>query len=94
MVDIFIDAVRWFSQFLWIAIFARILMSWFPNLRESIFGGFLFALTEPIIGPVRKMLQKTPLGGSGMMIDFAPLVSIMLVRIAEMVIVSFLMNLS
>jgi len=93
MISVLIEAVRIFSQFLWMLIFARIIMSWFPSLREGPLGGLLFALTEPIIGPVRKILQKTPLGGPGMVLDFAPLASFLLIRIAEMVIVSFLMNL-
>ena len=74
-------------------IFVRIIMSWFPSMRGSAFGNFLFTLTEPIIGPVRKLLQKTPLGNPGMMIDFAPLVSFMLIRLAEMVIINFLVTL-
>jgi len=56
-------------------------------------GEFLFALTEPIIAPVRKVLQKTPLGGPGMVLDFAPLASFLLIRVAEMVIIGFLTNL-
>jgi len=93
MVGILIDAVRIFSQFLWMIIFARIIMSWFPNSRNGAFGSLLFMLTEPIIGPVRKLLQRTPLGGPNMMIDFAPLMSFILIRIAEMVIINFLISL-
>lgn len=93
MIIVLIDAVRIFSQFLWMVIFARIIMSWFPNLQRSAVGSFLFVLTEPIIGPVRKLLQKTPLGGPNMMLDFAPLASFMLIRVAEMLIINFLVSL-
>jgi len=93
MIDILIEAVRVFSQFLWYLILGRVIMSWFPSSRESSVGRFLIMLTEPILGPVRKLLQKTPLGGPGMMLDFAPIASFMLIWVAEMVITNILVGL-
>jgi len=68
-------------------------MSWLPGSRDSAIGRFLMVLTEPILGPVRRLLQKTPLGGPGMMLDFAPIASFMLIWVAEAVIVNVLMSL-
>jgi len=62
-------------------------------MRHGLIGQFLFSMSEPIIGPVRKLLQKTPLGAPGMMLDFAPLASFMLIWVAESLIIGFLRGL-
>ena len=93
MIPILISAVYYFSRFLTMVIFARVIMSWFPNMRHGLIGQFLFSMSEPIIGPVRKLLQKTPLGAPGMMLDFAPLASFMLIWVAESLIIGFLRGL-
>jgi len=68
-------------------------MSWLPNTRGSAIGQFLFALSEPILGPVRKLLQKTPLGGPGMMLDLAPIFSFLIIWFVEALIVGILWGL-
>lgn len=54
-------------------IFGRIILSWFPISRgspmESVYSG-LYAVTEPVLGPVRRALP--PLGG----FDLSPIVVI------------------
>jgi YggT family protein len=49
----------------WIVLFARILMSWFPitpgSPLESVHS-VLFSLTEPVLGPVRRMVPPLRLG--------------------------------
>ncbi|GAA0364772.1 YggT family protein [Bacillus horti] len=57
-------------------LFAYILMSWIPNLRESRFGEVLGMFVEPILAPFRKIIP--PLG----MIDISPIVAIIAVRFA------------
>jgi uncharacterized protein YggT (Ycf19 family) len=43
----------------------------------------LFALTDPVILPIRALLDKSPLGSaggrSGMMIDISPIIAMLLV---------------
>jgi YggT family protein len=51
-----------------------ILMSWFPNARESTFGQFLASLAEPYLEPFRRIIP--PIG----MIDFSPWVAILVLR--------------
>lgn len=38
--------------------FARAIVSWFPNLSESGVGEFLYTVTEWIIAPVRALFDK------------------------------------
>jgi len=58
-----------------IVMFARIILSWFPiepgSGLASVYG-FLYAITEPILGPIRRVLP--PMGMGGMGLDLSPLV--------------------
>jgi YggT family protein len=61
-----------------IVIFARIILSWFPlapdGAMASIFG-VLYNLTEPVLGPVRRILPSVA------MIDFSPIVVFVLINV-------------
>ena len=58
-----------------IALFARIILSWFPispgGAMAQIFS-FLYRITEPLLGPVRRAIP--PIGGIGL--DFSPIIVI------------------
>ncbi|MCR8641903.1 YggT family protein [Paenibacillus sp. N1-5-1-14] len=51
-------------------IIGYILLSWFPNARESSFGAFLARIVEPYLTPFRRFVP--PLGP----IDFSPIVAL------------------
>ncbi len=56
-----------------VALFARIILSWFPVKPGSALVGiysFLYSVTEPVLGPVRRILP--PLGG----FDLSPIIVI------------------
>ena len=58
-----------------IALIARILLSWFPISPDSPFAtifSILYAITEPVLGPVRRMLP--PVGVGGMGLDLSPII--------------------
>lgn len=57
---------------LWILIFARVIMSWVAPRGGGGFVAVVYQLTEPILGPIRRILPAT--GG----IDFAPFVAIII----------------
>jgi len=58
------------------AIIIYIFMSWFPGARESSFGRLLARICEPYLEQFRKIIP--PLG----MIDFSPLVALIVLRFA------------
>lgn len=58
------------------ALIIYILMSWFPNARESKIGQFLARICEPYLDPFRRIIP--PLG----MIDISPIVAIFVLRFA------------
>lgn len=58
-----------------IVMFARIILSWFPINAGSGLAtvyGFLYSVTEPVLGPIRRIIP--PLGAGGMGIDLSPIV--------------------
>jgi YggT family protein len=64
------------------ALFARIILSWFPlspnGVMASVFS-FLYTITEPVLGPIRRMLP--PVGVGGMGLDLSPLIVILLLQV-------------
>ena len=86
------EAVFMFAWFLRIAIFARVLLSWLPlNFnRNGIVFTIVHGITDPIISPVRKMIERSPLGGPGMMLDFSPVVTFLLIHVLADIIVAAL----
>jgi YggT family protein len=59
------------------AIIIYILMSWFPNARETSIGQFLAAICEPYLEPFRRIIP--PLG----MIDVSPIVALIALHFAD-----------
>jgi YggT family protein len=59
-----------------LAIFVRVILSWIPNARLPLgFGEFVFAVTEPILAPIRRAM---PFFGG---IDFSPFIALILIRV-------------
>lgn len=58
-----------------ILIIVYVLMSWFPNARESFIGNFLGKVVEPYLGIFRKFIPS--IGG---MIDISPIVALFALR--------------
>jgi YggT family protein len=63
-----------------LALLARIILSWFPNVdRSNPIIQFLFDITEPVLKPIRDML---PPGG---MFDFSPLIVFLIIQVLSTV---------
>ena len=64
------------AQALTLAIFVRVLLSWVPTLRLPFgLGEFVWSVTEPILGPIRRALPF--MGG----IDFSPLIALIAIQV-------------
>ena len=58
-----------------IALFARIILSWFPSRGDgpmATIQSALFTITEPVLGPLRRVIP--PVGGASFRIDLSPLI--------------------
>ena len=72
-----------------IVIFARIICSWFPIAPESTLASiyaFLHTVTEPVLGPLRRVIP--PMGMGGMGLDLSPLIVIFAITILRSVVCS------
>ncbi|MFI3173742.1 MAG: YggT family protein [Bacillota bacterium] len=77
-----LNAVDMFFRVVEMLIFATILLSWLPIGRENALVGMLHSLTDPILMPCRKMLENSPLG-RGMMLDFSPIIALILLSLIK-----------
>ena len=81
-IESFINVLGWA---LTLAIFVRVILSWIPNARLPFgLGEFVFAVSEPILGPIRRAM---PFFGG---VDFSPLVALLLIQIASSVLLRVL----
>jgi len=67
-----------------IAIFGRVILSWVPTRLPWGLNEFLFSVTEPILGPIRRAL---PLAGG---MDLSPLIALVLLQLAEQLLLKLL----
>ena len=73
--------IEFLTRALIFAIIARALASWFVQDQSNPIVQMLHDITEPIVGPVRRFMPSTG------MIDFSPLVALILLQILETVLV-------
>ena len=62
-------------------IFGRIILSWFPRSTGILgtVGDIFYGLTEPVLGPVRRMMPMIAMGGMGL--DLSPIIVLLLLQI-------------
>ena len=77
-----LHAVDIFFYLLEMLIFVRILLSWIVGYQGGSVMRLLYNLTEPILQPVRNMVDKSPLGG-GVGLDFSPVFALILLRLVK-----------
>ena len=51
----------------WIALFVRVILSWFPVSRENPIVAVVFQITDPMLAPIRRIMPRTG------MLDLSPL---------------------
>ena len=67
-----------------LAIFGRVILSWVPTRLPWGLNEFLFSVTEPILGPIRRALPMV----AGM--DLSPLVALIALQLAEQLLLKLL----
>lgn len=81
------NAISIFFQVIYILIMVRIVLSWF-RVGGSI-GNMIYELTEPVLGPARSMVDKSPIGGG--MVDFSPVIALFILNIIETLLTGIIM---
>lgn len=88
MIVVLMNFVTILAQALNIAIFARVIMSWLPLNPENPIVRVLLNLTEPILGPIRRVMPRMG------MLDLSPFFALILIGLAERVLVTALQRLA
>lgn len=85
-----IQAIQLFTNIFIYAIVIRAIMSWFVRYDNPV-TRFLDAFTEPVVEPIRKLLNNSPLSGPGMVVDFSPVIALFAVQIIERVLIRLIL---
>jgi|YNPNPStandDraft_1061719.scaffolds.fasta_scaffold24002_5 YggT family protein len=78
--------IRLLFNLLSLAILARVILSWFNVNPFHPVVSFLDAITEPILGPLRRVIP--PIG----MIDITPIVALVLLQVVETILLSLVQS--
>jgi YggT family protein len=65
-----------------IVLFARVILSWFPINPGTPLASVmrvLYALTEPVLAPIRRVLPPMRMGGMGL--DLSPLIVLIVLQV-------------
>jgi len=90
MAEILAATINLVFTVLWFAVLARVLMSWLPmaGIRIDPYNPivqFLFAITDPILDPIRRF---TTVG----MIDFSPIVALFGLQFIQRILLSIVLG--
>lgn len=61
-------------------IFIRVIVSWININKDNKFIEFIINITEPILSPVRKLIDKSIFGGKGRIFDFSPFIALVILQ--------------
>ncbi|MEZ4518263.1 MAG: YggT family protein [Chloroflexota bacterium] len=86
--SILVTVINYIFAFFYILLFARIILSWVrPDPYNPTYGWavrLIYDLTEPVLGPVRRLLPS--MGG----LDFSPLIVFLLARVLQQLLIGLL----
>ena len=73
--ELLIDIIRVLCELLTVAIFLRVIMSWFSPRPTNTLAIILYRITEPFLAPLRRIIPRVG------MFDFTPLVAIIILQL-------------
>ena len=76
--------IHWLLELYIILVFGRVILSWFPIGPGSALApvaSFLYSVTEPVLGPVRRALPPLRMGAMGL--DLSPIIVLIGLQIIE-----------
>ena len=79
MTRLLVTALVWVLELVELAVFVRVIISWIPMSRDNQFIRVLYSITEPILAPIRNMVERSSLGKNMMMLDFSPIIAFLLI---------------
>ncbi len=67
-------------QIIQYAILIRVIVSWLPVPKDNQFIRILYQITDPVLMPVRNIIERTS-WGRNMMFDFSPLIAFLIIAL-------------
>lgn len=86
-----IKAINLVLRIIEYAILARVIISWLPISRDNPLIRLLYQITEPILAPIRGIIQRSAFGRN-MMLDFSPIVAFLLISLIRNIIFRLLLS--
>ena len=84
-----IETAGWILNML---ILVRIILSWVRVGASNPVTQFIYNITEIFLAPIRNLIAKSPFGGPGMMLDFSPLVCVLLINVVTRVLIQIIIS--
>lgn len=81
--------VRLIFVLLELVILARAFISWLPVPREHRLVRLLYQITEPILAPIRSLIQRSSFGYN-MIFDFSPIIALILISLIRTFVLSLI----
>jgi len=72
-----------------LALLVRAFISWLPVPREHRLVRLLYQITEPILAPIRSLIQRSSFGHN-MIFDISPIIALILIAIVRNFILSLI----
>lgn len=83
--EIIYKAIDLLLRFIEYAILGRVIVSWLPIPKDNQVIRLLFQVTEPILAPIRSLINKSSVG-KNMMLDFSPIIAFILIGLIRSVV--------
>ncbi|NSW90343.1 MAG: YggT family protein [Firmicutes bacterium] len=78
-------AIDYLLIFIQYAIFARVIISWIPIPRNNSIIRLLYQITEPILAPLRELIERSAIGRN-MIFDFSPVLAFLIIGLIRNII--------
>lgn len=69
------------------AILARVIISWLPVQRGNKLIALLYQVTEPILAPIRSLIERSSFGRN-LMFDVSPIIAFLLIGLIRNIVLS------
>lgn len=90
--DLLLRAIYYSLSVLQMILFLRVILSWFRLPSDNKLIVILNNLTEPLLSPIRLIVEKSIFGGrkGGMLLDISPLIAFIFLQFMQTYILQFL----
>ena len=92
MTNLVLTAIYYALYIMQMLLFLRVILSWFRLNPNNVLIELLYTLTEPILAPIRKLIDASIFGGrkGGMILDISPLIAFIFLQLMQSYVLRFI----